>query len=584
MTTLEFNDEEKSLAAWGITLNSAICERSNSKPDTYSFAIPVSSIAGDAPIAFMDRIIIRRGRTADGEEFTGGYVAFIGYVRDVQRARNGAAERLQFTCANAWWWLEETQFQQPAAAWVTSAVGFQFQTSVILFTKISEGHDVDPSEPETQLPGYILPITNGKQIQEVLEFALEQYAAQGLDAPFLIGEIAPDLLLPAFPLQEISCAAAIIKSLQLSTDCVVWWDYTTEDDGDPIPTINVSARAAQDAVSLPIKSAGSSLGGNVSALHWLQPSVVIIFYRITGDVDGEEYVQYARAKYGPNGANSELDPEGGLFALIQTIDLAGSNFVNGYLKTAPMLAADAATVFSDPNVSEVRAWWASVKPELLSTKIRYIGFYDTEVLDENGDPVNLSNFPNMLVDGSQIQSWMRVGGDPVEGIRVTVTAKLTYDEYDEEASGGDPEMADNGTLIKQVTNQQLSWSGTLTNATTGWYRAITAVGEEIPTGLAQKLWETLSVLQYQGSVDLVESEVSRLIGPNNTLNLTGGRTEWATMAAQVQSVREADGLGLTSVTFGPPNHLNSGDLAALWRFNRARSTVGNLVSRENAKP
>jgi len=310
---------------------------------------------------------------------------------------------------------------------------------------------------------------------------------------------------------------------------------------------------------------------NITPLPTLQPSVVIVYFRIIGEVDGTTYVQYARQKYGPNGLNSESDPDGGLFALIQTIDLVGASYVNGWLETTPMNAADAD---ADPTLATVRAWWASVKPELASPRLRDLEFTETLVIDEDDAEVNLANFPNVLLDGNTIQPWMRVYGDPVEGVRVRVTAKITYKEYDADTDG---------LVVKEVNEQSLSWVGTLTNATTGHYSSRTSSGEGIPTDLAIKLWQSLATLQYQGQNVLVERENSAAIGMANTLRLTNGHADWATMDAQIQGITEDDANGETAITFGPARHLNTGDLAAIWRFNRGRIPPANLGARETGQ-
>lgn len=590
MTTLEYDGEEKSMADWGISLSGLGCQRRHGAPDVYTLRIPVANFASAPAFPFLAKIIVRRGRAVDGESFGGGYVAFIGYRLDVQHLGSATADALQYVFANAWYWLTQTPFQQPAAAYITSEVGFQFQSGVVLFTKVSEGgadyHSPDPppdpDEPDNQLPGYLLWITNGKQIREILEHALEQYAAQGYAVPFIVGTIDPNLALPSFFIQEIDCASAILKCLELSPDCTVIWDYSTTLESVPTPTVSVRARANLTPASLAIGNGVDHASLPITAVESLKPSVVIIYFRITGTVDGEEYIQYARAKFGPNGENSTSDPDGGLFALIQTIDLAGTRYLTGYLETRPVYAADASVSPAEGNPAQVRAWWASVKPELESMKIRKVAFADTTILDEDDNPVSLETYPNMLLDGSTIQPWMRVGGDPVEGVRVRITCTFTYDEYDEEATGGS-ETATNGTLVKEVKTKVLSWAGTLTNATTGAYSSIEMVGEDIPPNLAEKVWDALAQTQYEGEHRIIEAEPTQQVTMANTLNLTGGDAAWATMAAQIQQIQEDDSTGATRIVFGPASHLNTGDLFAVWKFNRNRPRDVDLSGRTTGK-
>ena len=76
------------------------------------------------------------------------------------------------------------------------------------------------------------------------------------------------------------------------------------------------------------------------------------------------------------------------------------------------------------------------------------------------------------------------------------------------------------------------------------------------------------------------------VGLGNALNLTGGRTEWASMAAPVQTVTESVDEGRTEIGFGPPAHLSPQDLVELLRGTRRRraSRRGNGGERTTGTP
>jgi hypothetical protein len=57
---------------------------------------------------------------------------------------------------------------------------------------------------------------------------------------------------------------------------------------------------------------------------------------------------------------------------------------------------------------------------------------------------------------------------------------------------------------------------------------------------------------------------------NRVLNLTGSRTEWASMKAQIYSVTEDLGTGRTTLHFGPHKYLSPADLVAQLRASRTR--------------
>ncbi len=70
----------------------------------------------------------------------------------------------------------------------------------------------------------------------------------------------------------------------------------------------------------------------------------------------------------------------------------------------------------------------------------------------------------------------------------------------------------------------------------------------------------------------------------NVLNLTGGRTDWTTMNAIIQSVRRKWGNGKTEITIGPARHLSAADLTQLFLINRLRRVWVNPSAQATAEP
>jgi len=120
-----------------------------------------------------------------------------------------------------------------------------------------------------------------------------------------------------------------------------------------------------------------------------------------------------------------------------------------------------------------------------------------------------------------------------------------------------------------------------TNAETQTYSRLTSAtaAEPVPEGLAQALYNAVSVLQYDGALELTEQECSGAAVPGLLLNLTGGRAEWASMAAQIQRVEEQLDLGQTKITVGPAKHLGHAELTAWLRANRNRRVSYRLNER-----
>src|ERR1035438_9854408 len=180
---------------------------------------------------------------------------------------------------------------------------------------------------------------------------------------------------------------------------------------------------------------------------------------MTDSIDGTSWVQKVEQKYGPHGANSLSDPDGGLRVVINTCDIQGYNLTNlkGHLDVL--------------GVANSLGFWGVVSPEFQSTRIRNVSFSNLVVKNAAGEDVSLGSFPNALLDGSSICPWMvETGGASTVGVPVTITADAAYQLYDVEADGGD-RTATNGEMQVWFPRKQVSWRGTITNAAGGDYTA-----------------------------------------------------------------------------------------------------------------
>lgn len=98
--------------------------------------------------------------------------------------------------------------------------------------------------------------------------------------------------------------------------------------------------------------------------------------------------------------------------------------------------------------------------------------------------------------------------------------------------------------------------------------------EPVPALLAESYYAALSTLHWEGTITLQERVCTGLLKVGDRLNLTNGKTAWATMGAVVQQVTEDLIAGTTEATLGPPEHLGPQDFVALmerWRLNRPTS-------------
>lgn len=92
--------------------------------------------------------------------------------------------------------------------------------------------------------------------------------------------------------------------------------------------------------------------------------------------------------------------------------------------------------------------------------------------------------------------------------------------------------------------------------------------EPVPSGLAAAFYASLATLQFEGELITKEIECTGDLRPGKKLNLDNGRTAWASMDAQIQTVSEDLLQGMTTVSFGPASHLTPQDFVNMLLFNR----------------
>lgn len=76
----------------------------------------------------------------------------------------------------------------------------------------------------------------------------------------------------------------------------------------------------------------------------------------------------------------------------------------------------------------------------------------------------------------------------------------------------------------------------------------------VQKGSAKRLYDALAVLTYEGTVTITKAECDTGIRPGHTINIKGRDPAWANMNAFVQSVTEDVDKGMTTLTFGLPQH------------------------------
>jgi hypothetical protein len=585
--TLEYAGVEKSLRDWGVQMESCDGEWADQKPDTFECSIVNAYITDNPLFDFEGKIIVRSARTSPTGlpgTFSGGAVDFIGKrILDPGNA-GGSGHDVKFKFQGPWYDLEHTPYQQSFFGLTAPQTQVQqiLLGQVILFTGID------------QFGNFIIR-NSGQQISDILTYLLQAYAAQGLAAPFQIGTIDPALILMSVIVKPGYCADMIQKCLELSPDCKVAFDYSTTSGGNLLPTINVRQRANLAPVNLALFTGGSVTPAHKSVSIMprqdLIPSVVIIYFKITGtNSAGGTSILFVKDKYGPNGANSNLDPDGGLRAIVDLIDLQGysQTLVKGTLSVEPLACTGG-------DQSSKRAWWASKRggeeAKFADLRVRFQNaggaqttIPDATVVDEAGNAIDLNAYPNRLVDGT-VHPWMNVNV-----IRAVIKSKMVYAEFD---SVGASDTDTNGKAIERYASKEHHVHVRLTNAqyrgpgTSTEYTAVASAtaGETVPTGIARAVFKALAdQIQYEGDYVRVEASFTGGVSMLNVVNYTNGRAEWATMNAHVRGIRKNYGTHETRVSVGPTKHLNANELMSILKMFRFRFPWYNPAVRQTGSP
>ena len=366
-------------------------------------------------------------------------------------------------------------------------------------------------------------ITSGAQIQAVINYCISK------GAPMQLGTVDPDLNLPWEECLTPSCAEVIVKMLRLSPDCVTWFDYSTS----PYPTFHCRKRANLSALSLACTSGDPAAAIRITPRYDLQIPGISLRYEQTHSVGSSTYETVSL---------DEAGDVADIRSVIATIELAGSR---ASLLTQKIVTGDW------PADMTSSTWWKAQLPWLDESTITDITIHDVAL---DPDP----KAPRILTEGT-VQDWM----DELTADQL-VSAKADFVVKD-----------GSGNTVEVVLNHPVAVRRTGTNAETGTYRKIgdAVSGEAVPTGVAAALYAAWSQLPCDGGFSLIEEEVSGNAYPGRKLNLTGGRTAWASMNALIQQVTENVDQGHTAITFGPARHIDPDDLVALLTSLRSRRTA-----------
>ncbi len=539
--TISFNGTEKTLADWGLA-NPARRLVSQGQ-DELTFRAN-GALADSTPVfPFQSLITLYRDRTINSDgSFTAGTAWFSGIVLQTPRRGSPKEEALDYKVAGPWWYLDNYTFQQ---AYRNVFLGYSTDggTSIPQYGDKHSSHlFLNQGFPLGSVPDPWLKITTGQQITEALNWALKPYADAHAAAPFQIGSVTPDVDAPVDEVRDITCAEVIHKMLRWTPDAVTWFDYATTP-----PTFHCQRRSELAVVNVPF-TGGGVRDIAISPRYDLQAPSVQIFYETSSSVNGQSSLSLTRDFY-PNPLPT--DPLRQFASLQFTVDLQGSH---SSVSKASLVAEEITPTDS--------GWWLARHPQYrISDALDGVAAFDLSTASvvrapnprtlTGGATVADKNFTRELVSG-QLTEWMHFDS---QRITIKATADVTYN---------------NGTAQKGLP---ISYQCLSTNATTGtrWHQSVSAFAEPVPSGLAAAIYSAISVLQYEGSLTLLEPEVSGSILIGTVLNLVGSTIDaWSGMNALVQEVNEDLANGVTTLHFGPPKYLGAGELVDLLRVSRSR--------------
>lgn len=451
--------------------------------------------------------------------------AFVGRVRSIPVQGTPQGEFQHYEVAGPWEWLEKIVYQQNWRMYnVVGGVLDAVPKSRVILCQDADG----------------TPITNGTQIEAAIDYAISRGAPIAEPA---VGDIDPALYLPWDEQVDLSCADVIIRMLRWCPDVACWFDYTGE-------TPRFKANRIANATELSLAIAGGTDGVQsvrITPRYDLQVPGVVVKIERTDEIDNQalETVEVQEA-------GDTDDPE----CLITTMELAG-------MRESVMRQEIVTEDWPDPLTD--KAWWKAHCKALEDVP-------DADITIADVTRTGTMALPRILAEGGgTIQEWM----DGIETEEETVTAAnvtiKVRDGYDAQ--------------VREEKRIPLSVTVTATNAETKRYSALGSAEqpEPSPAGLAAALYAAWNRLQYDGDVTIAQEECSVAVCPGYKLNLTGGRSEWASMNALVQAVTEQIDTGTTTIQFGPARHLGPDELRQLLVGFRRRAPAYTWRARTTGK-
>lgn len=478
---------------------------------------------------------------------------FVGRLVKTPRDGKPESEQIGYEISGPWYFLENCVYQQLWKSFDITGVQVVYAQSHLLLNVTQTGAIMSQKA----------------QLNAALDWCIAANTAEFGFPLFQYVNNIPDFNVPIDEVRDATCEEVVRRMLRLVPDAVTWFDYATTP-----PTLYIDRRSKPLTAVVKDCSSSDCSGNSILARSDLQVPAVVLKFERTTEVNGAV----------SNLLDLRVYPDDGLVEAATAGLTVGSvpwiNAIRAVVNAQPYIdkvtaaeklsSAMVATVslrgtvitttqsfLSTQTITPtVKDWWITKYPWLKDAS-------DFTVIDGSVTNSGTLNLPREIIDGAATD-WMNITVEPV-----TITAKVSYFLTDKF-----------GTKTADIQFDTLTTQVNSTNGITKLYSTGSAtLADEVPEDLAKVIYDSCSVLHFDGLIEFHQDEVDGSVSVGNILNLSGGRAEWATMNALVQQVTEDIDSGITSVTVGPAKHLGPDDLIEWLRFNRGRFVYTPLASR-----
>lgn len=488
---------------------------------------------------------------------------FQGKVTRTPRAMSAGSEGWTYEARDPWDKLERLVYQVPRNYKTDEDGDYASWTGAVTWTEAD---------------------TLGERIEAVAQYAIDN------GANIAIGTITAGIPWYRASYKDMACAELMREMMRLMPDYVLSLDIRQS-----TPTLNLTKREDMTAVSYDVTAGNVIVTNEIEALESEVSSEVVLRYEKPVEIDGvtSEEPQIIE-DVAPEGADGRSDN-----ALVESIPIDGFSAQYEYapVTVAPIPQAGASS-------ADIVSWYIDHTPALDALSAKYgktavaakivaatsnvpaenVVAHTIEVIDDGitrPAPVNPestpvvqttdpADYPNEIIEGS-LPEWAKRRFRPIAASCTLAISGAT------DAADGQLEQAllEIFTLEKNFGGNdyfcaQCSGQVNATNAVTKNYTRTVSYdpGETPPTGVAAALLAQLSQTRHTGSLEITGMEIDLAPRVSKVLNLTNGRTEWATMKESIQSIQHNLNSGTSTLTFGPPEQLGANDFIERLRAQR----------------